>query len=428
MDEITIVQLTREIGLTGGSEAVAYELHRAWRAMGIAAYVITGHATEPDLHEGLIYSLPWLHRWGTRSYLRRLATLILVPVFTLHASWLVRRRFPQAIVVSHGDSLTGDVCVIHAVNRASLAEKLRSGEQAWRLNLIHWWVSWRDFWMLGGQRYRRLIAISQRVRQELRTYYHTPDEQIVPIPNGINLLRFKPDPDARQAIRQEFNLSDEEPVLLFVGNEFARKGLAFVIQALQQMQTKPTLLVVGADHPAPYQKLAQECGVADRLIFTGGRADVPRFYPAADVFVLPTMYETFSLVCIEAMAAGTPVVATSVGGIEDYLRHGENGLLINRDASDIAAQLDSLFQDEDLRARLRWGGLETAHRYEWGSVAGEYLKLFSQLRQETAASGKRNNSLSHPPQEISSFQLSTLGNETGKTGYKKLSSRDSYRL
>jgi glycosyltransferase involved in cell wall biosynthesis len=136
---------------------------------------------------------------------------------------------------------------------------------------------------------------------------------------------------------------------------------------------------VGNDRAAPFQRLAEDLGVSGRVIFAGGRSDLPRIYPAADAFVLPTLYETFALVCLEAMASGLPVLATPVGGIEDYLLDGENGFHIECDSSVIAAKLDRLLNDPVLHARVRRAGLATADEYSWEKIAGQYLTLFNEL-------------------------------------------------
>jgi UDP-glucose:(heptosyl)LPS alpha-1,3-glucosyltransferase len=158
--------------------------------------------------------------------------------------------------------------------------------------------------------------------------------------------------------------------------------LEFAIRALAEMNTKAVLLVVGGDSSAPFKRIAEQLGVSERVIFAGSRTDLPRIYPAADAFVLPTLYETFALVCLEAMASGLPVLACSVGGIEDYLRDGENGFFIQREPHDIADKLDRVLSDGNLQQRLREGGLATAGNYAWEKIAKQYLQLFEELMAE----------------------------------------------
>ncbi len=380
MDELYILQVTREIGFGGGSESVAYELHRAWLSLGIDARAITSLATEPEAREGLTFAMPWLAFFDPRSRWRYLATLIAVPLFTLAATWRVLRSSGPRVVVSHGDSLVGDVCVVHAVNRASLAAKWRAGYFRWCLNPSNLWVTWRDWWMLRGGRYRRIVAISDSVRRQLKTYYQVPDERIAIIPNGINLSRYQPANVAfRASVRREFGIAEDAPLVLFVGNQYHLKGLEVAIRSLGRMETNATLLVVGGDTATPFKHLADELGLRERVIFAGARIDLPHIYPAADALVLPTLYETFALVCIEAMASGLPVLACPVGGIEDYLIDGENGFHITRNPSDIAAKLDLLLNDPQLSARIRERGLSTAGEYAWERIAAQYLNLFEEV-------------------------------------------------
>ncbi len=380
MEEAIILQVSLEMGLGGGSECVAYELHRAWLALGLEARVITSLATEPEPRQGVTYAAPWLTAWGMRARWRHLAALIAVPLFTFIASWRAYRTRGAKIILSHGDSLVGDVCVVHAVNRASLAEKRRAGYYSWLLNPSNLWVTWRDRWMLGGGRYRRIVAISERVRTQLKEHYHVPDERIVTIPNGINLSRFDPaNVSARAKVRLSFGVPQGVPLLLFVGSQYRLKGLEFVIRGLAEMETKAVLLVVGGDAAAPFKRLAEQFGVRDRVIFAGARNDLPDIYPAADAFVLPTLYETFALVCLEAMASGLPVLASPVGGIEDYLIDGENGFHIQRDPAEIAGKLDQLLGNPVLHARVRERGLATAKNYAWEKIAKQYLQLFDEL-------------------------------------------------
>jgi len=385
MDALIILQISLEMGFGGGTECVAYELHRAWQALGVDARAITSSATEPEHRNGMTFVAPWLVHFGLRSRWRYLATPLAVPLFTLAATWRAMRSRGSSIVLSHGDSLIGDVCVVHAINRASLAEKRVSGSYQWLLNPNNLWLAWRDRWMLRGGRYRKVVAISERVRRQLQHYYDVPDERIVTIPNGINLERFKPEnAHARAAVRESFGVPDDVPLVLFVGSQYRLKGLEFAIQALAQMNTRAVLLVVGADLAKPFKRLAKQLGVSDRVIFAGARSDLPTIYPAADAFVLPTLYETFALVCIEAMASGLPVLAAPVGGIEDYLKDGVNGLHIQRDGADIAAKLDWVLNDRALHTRLRAAGIATARNYEWKKIAQQYLDLFDELLDERA--------------------------------------------
>jgi UDP-glucose:(heptosyl)LPS alpha-1,3-glucosyltransferase len=375
---IEIVQIVQELSTVGGVESVACELARAFSRAKIVNTVLASAVGEPVSPGTTIERIgPWLSRIPTRGLLRHLGRFLVVPTFTILATRAVF-RYPKAVIVSHGDSLKGDVLVVHAVNAQSLAEKRSAHIWWWLLNPMHLWVSLRDRWMIGGLRYRMFVAVSPRVSTELQEIYAVPPSRIRVIPNGIDLNRFARDTAAGLAIRQEFKIPADAKLLLFAGHEFRRKGLAHAIGALDRLGPDVWMLVVGSDNPAPYRKLAATA--TNRLIFAGARTDMPALYAAADAFVLPTTYETFSLVCMEAMACSVPVFATPVGGIEDYLVDGVNGYQIRMDAEDIAGKIAHAFSDPELTGRLRDGARTTALNYGWDHVGSRYIELLEQVQ------------------------------------------------
>ena len=325
----------------------------------------------------------WLSRIGTLKRGRYLGRMMVVPLFTLAATWRLGRRAPGRLVVSHGDTLAGDVCVIHAVNKASVAEKRQTGKRLWMLNPMHAWVGWRDRYMLGGLRFRRLVAVSERVREELVCFYGVPLSRITLIPNGVNVERFRPEAGDRTGVRQEFGIPAAARLLLFAGHEFERKGLSLIIDALALLPADVHLLVAGAGDAAAYQAQADRLGIGGRVAFAGSRPDLPRIYPAGDVFVFPTYYKSFALVCMEAMSSGLPLFATRVGGIEDYLEDGGNGYFIEREPSDIAAKLRPVLDDPARLRSLGAAARRTAERYAWHLIAGQYLDLLRSIESDT---------------------------------------------
>ena len=391
---LRIDQVVMELSLRGGIEAVASELQHAFRAAGIDSRVVTSGSDDPAPDVERI--APLLSRIRTRGRWRHVGRALAVPLFTIAATRFLRAaqrgQAPGAdrrVVLSHGDTLAGDVCVVHAVNRANLDMKRAAGDWRWRLNPMHAWVSLRDRMMIGGLRFRRYVALSERVVQELQHYYGVPRDRIVVIPNGVNLDRFTPVPDDRNATRDALSLPADGPVLLFVGHEFERKGLAHVIDALAALDDKQArLVVVGAGRAAPYQQQAARLGISGRVVFTGPRQDLPQLYRMADAFVFPTAYESFSLTCMEAMACGLPVFATPVGGIEDYLRDGVNGRAITADGPAIAAALTPMLRDPALRQQFQDGALATSAGYAWPRIAERYRILLDEVRREIMEDGR----------------------------------------
>jgi len=372
-----IIQIVQEFSTAGGVETVAAELARVFTRNGLPNVVLASAVSKTFEDEIKVERVaPWLSLIPTRGVFRHLGRILVVPVFTIAATRAIRKRHPNAVVVSHGDSFAGDVLVVHAVNAQSLEEKRNAGRWRWLLNPLHLWVSLRDRWMIGGLRYRMFVAVSSRVATELKRLYAVPSARIQVISNGIDLRRFGRSAESRTAVRRAFDIPENAKLLLFVGHEFDRKGLAYVIGAMDKLEDT-WLLVVGSDNPAPYRKLASR--FKNRVIFAGARSDLPQLYSAADAFVLPTAYETFSLVCMEAMACSLPVFATAAGGIEEYLKDGVNGFEIKMDAGDIANKLATTFADPALLERLREGAAATAKTYGWDRVGAQYIELLKQV-------------------------------------------------
>ena len=375
-----IVQVIQEFSQDGGAETVAWELQRAWDRAGVPSTVLAStvgaSGAGPGAGTRMQRVAAWLGRVPTRGPLRHLGRLLVVPCFTFAAT-IALRRHRGGVILSHGDSFVGDVVVIHAVNAASLKSKREQGAWRWALNPMHLWVSLRDRHMIGGLRYRIYVALSERVRSELQSLYGVPADRIRIIPNGVPLERFKPDTAAGAAIRQELGIPPDAKVLLFCGHEFSRKGLIYAAGALGRLPDDTWLLVVGEDAPGPYRAAAGHS--AGRMLFLGARSDMPALYSAADAFVLPTAYESFSLVCMEAMACATPVFATMVGGIEGYLVDGVNGQAIPRDADGLADVLRPILADPTRLRRLGEGAAATAQRFGWDGIAAEYAALLKEV-------------------------------------------------
>lgn len=162
-----------------------------------------------------------------------------------------------------------------------------------------------------------IVAISQAGRAEIARLYGVPDARLTVVYNGVDLERFHPRLRAseRAAARAEAGLAPEAFTLLFAGSGFERKGLDAALGALRELGDAATrLLVIGRGDVARYRARAGELGVAEQVVWLGVRADIERWYAAADVLVLPTRYEPFGNVHLEALATGLPVVTSRLAG------------------------------------------------------------------------------------------------------------------
>jgi UDP-glucose:(heptosyl)LPS alpha-1,3-glucosyltransferase len=231
---------------------------------------------------------------------------------------------------------------------------------------------------------KRIIAVSHLVKSQIMESYGVDHERISVVPNGVDVSRFdavrqKTD---RNEVRRVLGLSQEHFVLLFVGNEFGRKGLDALVRSLGVIRNESLrLLVVGADDPTPYKKVAKSLGCLDQIKFTGQVSAPERLFLAADTLVLPTLYEPFGVVVVEAMAAGLPVITTRFCGAVETMIHGEHGLYLQnpRDIDDLSRQILRVVSDEELRARLAANGKQEAKKYDWMPIALRILRIYHEI-------------------------------------------------
>jgi glycosyltransferase involved in cell wall biosynthesis len=222
-----------------------------------------------------------------------------------------------------------------------------------------------------------IVAVSNATRTALVAQGY-PRDRTVTVHNGI---------DAPEA-RMPAGLEPAPPgaVLLEIGRLCDVKGQRELIAALPKLaRTDVTLLLVGEDLEAggayrtALERQARELGIGDRVRFLGRRDDVPALLAAADALVLPSSIEGLPLVVLEAMAAGRPVVATSVGGTPEAVVDGETGLLVPPgDIEALAHAIDALLGDPELARRLgEAGGRRVRERFDADAAAQRVLGLYT---------------------------------------------------
>lgn len=236
-------------------------------------------------------------------------------------------------------------------------------------------------WSYRPTRTRLLMPVSHGVARELALHY--PGVPIEVAPNGVDRARFRSDKLVRREVRDWTGVADDELVALFVGGDWDRKGLALAIEGIARA-TKTDghpvhLWVVGSGDELRFGALARELEVGDRVHFFGPRRDAYRFYSGADVFVFPTSYEAFPLVALEAAAAGLPLVASLVSGVEDLIGDGQAGIPVDRGSEAIGAALVRLAQDGALRRRLSTAARARSAAFTWSRSTGKAMAAFDRL-------------------------------------------------
>ena len=236
------------------------------------------------------------------------------------------------------------------VHRAWLERRART-ERWWppllrRLNLKHREILRLEDRLFTRGGARQIIANSELVRREIIVHYGTAAEQIAVVYNGLPAGYFRSvDQAERAAARAAFALAPEDYVVLFAGTGWERKGLVYALRALGKLpdQPRPVLLVAGRGHPRPYLR-GLPPAACERVRFLGPVKDMRALYAAADVFAAPTLYDPFSNACLEALAAGLPVLTTRANGFAEIITPGVHGEALDTFDYDLGAKLATALQ------------------------------------------------------------------------------------
>lgn len=263
------------------------------------------------------------------------------------------------------------------------------GRAALWFNPYHHYVCRAEKQMFLDPALRLVICNSQMIKREIQQYFHLSDDRFAVIYNGVDIETFHPDlkTQYRATMRKEWNIPDQAPLLLYVGSGFARKGVERALQAIQK-HPDTHLMVVGKDkHAARYQQLTRQFGLNNRVHFSGAQNDVRPYYGMADAFILPTLYDPFPNVCVEALACGMPVMTSTTCGSAELINNGQNGWVC--DALDCNAWQNII--KEWLSRRADWPELShaaraTAEPLTLHNMADELLSRYRELLRKSPVS------------------------------------------
>jgi UDP-glucose:(heptosyl)LPS alpha-1,3-glucosyltransferase len=225
--------------------------------------------------------------------------------------------------------------------------------------------------LFANRRARRVIANSRMVRDEIVEAYGYPAEQIDIVYNGVPLELFRGEAGPATPNR--------EIVVLFAGSGWERKGLQFAINAVQARPGKSKLLIAGRGDSAKFSS-------SSRTEFLGAVRDMPSLYGAADIFLLPTIYDPFSNACLEALAAGLPVVTTKANGFSEIIENGRHGTVVD-DPGNVSALSDALefWSDPARREQARIDNRALAAQFDISTNVEKTLRIVHQTAASAAS-------------------------------------------
>jgi UDP-glucose:(heptosyl)LPS alpha-1,3-glucosyltransferase len=343
---------------------IAFVVHDYHRCGGHSRYVAELAERFSREHEVHVFANTFWTAPDSRVIFHRVPAwrhnaLALVFSFAFYAS----RRIDESFDIVHDQGLCcfrKNVITAHICNKA-WADSRRCAPFAERIfNAV---VSRLEKWQYRHAK-ARVIAVSQRVSRDLFRCYRAKNDVSV-IYHGVDASAFHAGPCDR-----------EVKTFLFVGD--FRKGVKTCIRALAQLPGG-TLRCIGSTPAGPYMEFARRLGVADRVEFGGPTRNIASSYRCADALLLPTPYDAFGMVVLEAMASGLPVIVSREAGAAELITHGENGLILDS-AEELPQLMQKLLNDRALAARLRACGRETAVQHSWDEVARQTMSLYRDIQ------------------------------------------------
>ncbi|RJS84247.1 glycosyltransferase family 1 protein [Candidatus Bathyarchaeota archaeon] len=239
---------------------------------------------------------------------------------------------------------------------------------------IEWWMTYEA---------RRVIVCSNSVKWEVESHFSLPHDKVTVIPNGIEVSSFNLNIN-REEVKRRYGIKPNERIILFVGRLVPQKGVDMLIKAaplIVQQHRDARILIAGDGWSRNYlEELARSMGLRDRIRFLGFISDweLEDLMVTADVLVVPSIYEPFGIVALEGMAAGTPVVATNIGGLSEIIEHDRTGVLVYpEDPGSIAWGINKVLSDPKYADWLARNARRKVRKaYSWEAIAKRTVEVY----------------------------------------------------
>jgi len=215
-----------------------------------------------------------------------------------------------------------------------------------------------------------VVALSENMRREIK---NIEQRDVIIIPNGIELGRFQY--ESKDSIRKTLKFNDEDKIIIFVGNLRKVKGVEYLIESMKEITEKEKnakLIILGdGEERSDLEELVSTLFMDKYIKFLGriSNESIPKYMMASDLFVLPSVSESFGIVNLEAMASGLPIVATKVGGVPEIIKENINGLLVEpRNSIDLSLKIIKLLHNQPLAKKISNNNKSYVKNFSWVSV------------------------------------------------------------
>jgi UDP-glucose:(heptosyl)LPS alpha-1,3-glucosyltransferase len=357
----------------GGVERVMLECANFLQSRGHEVHVYAS-----DWDEELLHSEVVKHHVPTKA---KNAIARMVRFSSLAQRELQNTQPPIQVSGTHGCVCpTGGVAWAHSVHRAWIEHSKAArgsfsvGRIKQSINPIHPILLKLEAKYFRKGNYQKIIAMTDQVKADLMRFYGVPDNDVVVVPNGFAPSEFNVGlrHEVRENMRRKLNYNSEQKVVVFTANELERKGFGPLLRAIAQLDDpRVCLLAVGRLNPDAYAAEIERLDMTQRVQFTGPTGEVANFYAAADLFALPTQYEAWGLVIVEAMACGLPVLTSRLAGAAIAVRENETGYLLHdpQNVEEIKQKLALLVEGQHASPEAISQSVE---QYAWSQVLLRY--------------------------------------------------------
>jgi UDP-glucose:(heptosyl)LPS alpha-1,3-glucosyltransferase len=324
--------------------------------------------------------------------------MIKAPLFLQTLSFV--RNTQKSLSKGHYD-------IVHSLSRVFPQDVYRMGDGIHRywlmvqernrlkrlLNLFsfrHSATLWVEKQIFTKGNYRRIIANSNLCKDHAIQYYGVNPSLIKVIRNGVDFNRFNPHVRLayRKKLRKFYDIDESDVVILFVAMNFRRKGLIPLFKAIGTFAKtdRVKLLVVGKGKIEYFRHIALKLGIDRNVIFAGPTSQLEPYYGGADFFVLPTYYDPFANVCLEALACGLPVVTTRVNGASELIEDGRNGFVVGNpdDFEDLSEAIIKLI-DPIIRNSMAENTFESVKHLTIEEHARRVCRIYEEILREKRA-------------------------------------------
>lgn len=372
---MNICIVTHKLLKGDGQARVNYEivkevLNRNHIVTVLASYVAPELLSMPNLNW---IKVP-IKGWPTQLLKNQIFALISTVLLFIH-----RRKFDLVMVNGFITWAKSDVNAVHFVHSSWL--KSRAHPFRLRKNgfgyyqLLFTYIN-SIFEKVAFSRSKQLVPVSEKVKTEIQQFANHSNLRV--IMNGVDTREFYPD---QSISRGQLGLPEKVTLALFAGDiKSSRKNLDSVLKAMVNIKDLH-LAVAGSTNGSPYIKLAEQLGLKDRVQFLGFRKDMANLMRAVDFFVFPSRYEACTLVVIEALASGLPVITTYQSGVSELITSDLTAGIVLADPEDVdglGQAMKQLSEHPELRQHMGSNARKVSEKQRWEKVAGEYITLFEE--------------------------------------------------